>query len=40
MKTYLKPELEIDLFQAEDVIVCSGEQDIEIEWYRPDEDDE
>ena len=41
MKTYLRPELEIDLFNAEDVIVCSDELDDDgTFWYRPEEEDE
>ncbi len=42
MKAYSKPELKIDLFEEEDVIVCSGSDDGEgeVEWYKPEYDDE
>ena len=42
MKHYLRPELEIELFDEEDVIVCSGQgddDDIPL-WYLPEEEDE
>ncbi len=43
MKHYLRPELEIELFDEEDVIVCSGgdgnDDDIPL-WYLPEEEDE
>lgn len=40
MKTYLRPELEIDLFAEEDVIVCSNDDDVVVEWYQPEFEDE
>ena len=41
MKAYTTPELEIELFEETDVIVCSGDDDDwEVTWYKPEEDDE
>ena len=42
MKTYVRPELEIELFEEKDVIVCSGQGDegVVIDWYHPEFEDE
>ena len=45
MKRYLKPEIELELFEDGDIICNNspiGEEEpgFEIEWYRPEEEDE
>ena len=42
LKSYKKPELEIELFEALDIVCESGgdNQGLEVEWYRPEFEDE
>ena len=41
-KEYMRPVLVIDLFEGADIVCASntGEEDDEVDWYRPDLEDE